>query len=117
MQRSALNVLRSLGNNFRIVKDETVLRQPKFVRSINPELSQEFEDFEYRPQARPSSDEQDVSSSIPEHREPVESPGTSCSLPHLRADIEQQRYPVSALHALVSKLCLVHTLLSHMASA
>jgi hypothetical protein len=104
MQRSALNVLRSLGSTFRIVTDETVLRTPKFARHINPELSQDLAVPEASTPDRPS-DDNPPSTSIPE-REPVDSPGTSYSLPHLRVDIEQQRYPVSALHALVSRVLL-----------
>lgn len=104
MQRSAVRVLRNLGNAFRLTTDETVLRSPKFARHLNPDLAYEEEQqhqVEQQPACRPSDGEHPSTSGALGGREQEDSPGTSYSLPHLRADIEQQRYPVSALHALV----------------
>ncbi|CAL8467282.1 g6819 [Coccomyxa elongata] len=100
MQRSALTLLRSLGSRFRVTPDETVLRVPRFAREINPDALQEEQDSFPRTAPESAQDEQlDFPRGVGE-RLHEESPGTSYDLPHLRANVVQQRYPVSALHTL-----------------
>lgn len=101
MQRSALTLLRSLGSRLRVTPDETVLRVPRFAREINPDALQEEQDSFPRTAPESAQDEQvDFPRGVGE-RLHEESPGTSYDLPHLRANVVQQRYPVSALHTLV----------------
>ena len=102
-----MQVLRNMGSAFRLCTDETVLRTPKFARHLNPELAGDND--EYSPGLNdmtqtPRDDEQHTEQPRPSgigDREQMDSPGTSYALPHLKADIHQQRYPVSDLHALV----------------
>lgn len=106
MQRSAMQVLRNMGNAFRLCTDETVLRTPKFARHLNPELAGDNDDIlpDFNTREHSPNDEPHTEQSRPSSvgaREQMDSPGTSYALPHLKADIQQQRYPVSALHALV----------------
>lgn len=101
MQRSALTLLRSLGSRFRITADETVLRAPKFARELNPEYVQEVPEADAEPTSSTSREQDGLSGGIGERLQEAR-PSTSYDLPHLRADVEQQRYPVSALHTLVT---------------
>ena len=101
MQRSALTLLRSLGSRLRVTPDETVLRVPKFARELNPDALQEEQDSYPIQAPENAQDEQDDFPRGVGARLHEESPGTSYDLPHLRANVVQQRYPVSALHALV----------------
>jgi hypothetical protein len=102
MQRSALFLLRSLGSRLRVQNDEAMLRAPKFARELNPEFAQYDPEPQPESVCSPSSEQDGLSGGIGE-RSQEQSPGTSYNLPHLRADVEQQRYPVSAIHALVHK--------------
>jgi hypothetical protein len=104
MQRSAMTLLRSLGSRLRVTPDETVLRVPKFARELNPDALQEEQDSYPSQEPESEQDEQDDFPRGVGARLHEESPGTSYDLPHLRANVVQQRYPVSALHALVQLL-------------
>jgi hypothetical protein len=101
MQRSAVTLLRSLGSRFRVAPDETVLRVPKFAREINPDALQEEQDLFPSPSRTTVQDGQSDLLQGVGARMHEEGPSTSYDLPHLRATVEQQRYPVSALHLLV----------------
>ncbi len=81
--------------------DETVHRVPKFAREINPDALQEEQDsFPGTASDNAQEEQVDLPIGVGE-RLHEESPGTSYDLPHLRANVVQQRYPVSALHTLV----------------
>ena len=100
MQRQALTFLRGLGNRLRVQTDEAVLRTPRFAREINPEPLEELNEAIVlsRPALAGSNDA--ASPGLGERRQ-EEKLSTSYDLPDLRADVEQQRYPVSALLTLV----------------
>ena len=104
MQRQALNFLRGLGSRLRAQPDEAVLRTPRFAREINPEPLEELvaPDIHPRPVIEDSQDT--VASGLGERRQEGRV-SISYDLPDLRADVEQQRYPVSALLTLVTWPC------------
>ncbi|CAK0787956.1 hypothetical protein CVIRNUC_011178 [Coccomyxa viridis] len=96
MQRQALSFLRGLGNRLRVQSDEAVLRTPRFARELNPEPLQEFQEAVVHPR-QADAESSEAASNRPGERVQEEKPSTSYDLPDLRADVEQQRYPVSAL--------------------
>ena len=103
MQRQALSFLRGLGNRLRVQSDEAVLRMPRFARELDPEPLQEFQEAVVHPRQADAESSQAPSNS-PGERIQEEKPSTSYNLPDLRADVEQQRYPVSALLTLVRRI-------------
>lgn len=103
MQRQALTFLRGLGNRLRVQSDETVLRTPRFARELNPEPLQEFQEAVVHPR-QADAESSEAASICPGERIQEEKPSISYDLPDLRADVEQQRYPVSALLALVRRI-------------
>ena len=103
MQRQALTFLRGLGNRLRLQSDEAVLRTPRFARELNPEPLQEFQEAVVHPR-QADAESSEAASSRPGDRTQEEKPSTSYDLPDLRADVEQQRYPVSALLVLVRRI-------------
>ena len=103
MQRQALSFLRGLGNRLRVQSDVAVLRTPRFARELNPEPLQEFQEAVVHPR-QADAENSEAASDCPGERTQEEKPSTSYDLPDLRADVEQQRYPVSALLALVRRV-------------
>lgn len=101
MQRQALTFLRGLGNRLRVQADEAVLRTPRFARELNPEPLQDLEEAAVHPRLA-VPDSSDAASTGLGERTQEGRLSTSYDLPDLRADVEQQRYPVSALLTLVS---------------
>ena len=100
MQRQALTFLRGLGNRLRAQPDEAVLRTPRFAREINPEPLEEVEEVVFNPRPATVDNQQGASTGLGERRQEGKV-STSYDLPDLRADVEQQRYPVTALLSLV----------------
>ena len=100
MQRQALTFLRGLGNRLRIQTDEAVLRTPRFVRELNPEPLEDLEEVIVHPRPANVDSHDGASPGLGERRQEGRV-STSYDLPDLRADVEQQRYPVSALLTLV----------------
>ena len=104
MQRQALNFLRGLGSRLRAQPDEAVLRTPRFAREINPEPLEEPKPVDIHPRPVNDDSHERASSGLGERRQEGRL-STSYDLPDLRADVEQQRYPVSALLTLVTWPC------------
>lgn len=102
MQRQALTFLRGLGNRLRAQPDEAVLRTPRFARELNPEPLEEVEEVVFNPRPASVDNQQGASPGLGERRQEGRV-STSYDLPDLRADVEQQRYPVSALLSLVGR--------------
>ena len=100
MQRQALTFLRGLGNRLRAQPDEAVLRTPRFARELNPEPLEEVEEVSFHPRPADTDSHDRISTCLGERRQEGRV-STTYDLPDLRADVEQQRYPVSALLTLV----------------
>ena len=96
-----MTFLRGLGSRLRAQTDEAVLRTPRFAREVNPEPLQEVEEAVVQPRPTPALSSDAASTGLGERRQ-EERLSTSYDLPDLRADVEQQRYPVSALLSLVT---------------